>query len=378
MAKAYTPGLKVVPHTRHHVRRQLPISGDVLVKKGDRVAARDVVAETRLPGDVTPINMANQLSCAPDEVKDFVLKKVGDKVTVGEVMARTRGIFGMFKSEYKARIAGTIENISDVTGQVIIRGDSRPVQVMAYLAGEVTEVFPGEGVMIESEVTYIQGIFGIAGEAFGPIRMACATHEQELASDLIHSDMKGAVVIGGARMTAEAITRARDVGAAAIVSGGIDDQDLRNFLGYDIGVAVTGSEDVGLTLIITEGFGEIAMAERTFQLLAEREGHEASVNGSTQIRAGVMRPEIIVPLSEKEQVDIPSTSMQPGALDVGAPVRIIRDPYFGLIGKVSNLPAEPAVLPSGSKARVLEVAFDSGEHVTVPRANVELIEGLTD
>ena len=37
-------------------------------------------------------------------------------------------------------------------------------------------------------------------------------------------------------MTASAIARARDVGAAAIVCGGIDDQDLRDVLGHDIGV----------------------------------------------------------------------------------------------------------------------------------------------
>ena len=60
------------------------------------------------------------------------------------------------------------------------------------------------------------------------------------------------------------------VGAAALVSGGIDDQDLKEILGYDLGVAVTGSEKIGLTLIVTEGFGEIAMAERTFRLLASR------------------------------------------------------------------------------------------------------------
>ena len=38
------------------------------------------------------------------------------------------------------------------------------------------------------------------------------------------------------------------------------------------------------------------MAERTFELLASREGEDAAVNGATQIRAGVMRPEIVVPL----------------------------------------------------------------------------------
>jgi hypothetical protein len=44
-----------------------------------------------------------------------------------------------------------------------------------------------------------------------------------------------------------------------------------------------------------------------------------------------------------------------------------------MIGEVSALPAEPHVLGSGSKARVLEVKFPSGEMAIVPRANVELI-----
>ena len=58
------------------------------------------------------------------------------------------------------------------------------------------------------------------------------------------------------------------------------DQDLRDILGYDLGVAITGTERIGTTLVITEGFGEIAMADRTFQLLKSRVGHEASVSGA--------------------------------------------------------------------------------------------------
>ena len=79
-------------------------------------------------------------------------------------------------------------------------------------------------------------------------------------------------------------------GAAALVSGGIDDEDLKEFLGYDLGVAITGNEQLGLTVIVTEGFGEIAMAQRSFDLLHSHVGDVASVNGATQIRAGVMRP----------------------------------------------------------------------------------------
>ncbi len=375
MAQAYTPGLKVTNRITHRVKRILPIPGDVLVKVGDRVGASDVVAETFMPGDVEPINLANILSMPPNDVAECVLKKVGEKVAIGEPLAQTTGIFGMFKNTYNSKFEGTVETISPVTGQLILRGEPIPVQVKAYVAGEVIEVIPGEGVVIENDVSFIQGIFGIGGETFGPVAIACKSYDQEVTADLITADMKGAVIIGGARVTAEAIRKARDVGAAALVTGGIDDEDLRDFLGYDLGVAITGTEQVGLTLIITEGFGEIAMAQRTFELLGSRKGDEASVNGATQIRAGVMRPEIIIPLAADGKAHEVESKHTSGLLEIGRPVRIIRDPYFGLIGEVSALPAEPAVLESGSKARVLEVKFDSGESVTIPRANVELIEG---
>jgi hypothetical protein len=374
MAKVYTPGLKVTPRITHRARRQLPIPGEVKVKVGERVEARDVVAETFMPGDITPVNVANLLALPPADVPECMIKREGDRVEVGEPLARTKGIFGLMRKEHRSPVAGTIESISAVTGQLIIRGAPLPVQVRAYMRGTVVEIIPNEGCLIEADATYIQGIFGVGGETSGTIRMACHSHEQELTADMITPEMKGCVVVGGARVTDAAIARCRSVGARAIVGGGMDDSDLRDLLGYDLGVAITGSEDIGITLVITEGFGEIAMAERTFQLLRSREGHEASVNGATQIRAGVMRPEVIIPLAEAEKAREKEPRHSEGYLEIGMPVRIIRDPYFGLLGTVSALPPELAVLASGSKARVLEVRLDSGESVSVPRANVELIE----
>ena len=174
-------------------------------------------------------------------------------------------------------------------------------------------------------------------------------------------------------MTLEAIDRARAVGAVAIISGGLDDADLEKFLGYNLGVAITGSEKLGITVIVTEGFGEIAMARRTFALLAKHQGADVAVNGTTQIRAGVIRPEIVIPL-ERESREGATHERTGSLLRIGAPVRVIRDPYFGVLGTVSALPAEPHVLESGSRARVLEVTFESGEGVIIPRANVEIIE----
>ncbi|MFH1850871.1 MAG: glutamate mutase L [Candidatus Neomarinimicrobiota bacterium] len=373
-AHAYSPGLTVSQRTVIQRRRVLPIEGKVLVKKGDRVEAQQVVAETFMPGDVIPVNVANLLSLPPRDVPECMCVMVGDEVNVGDPIAQTKGMFGLFKNTCECKDAGKVETISEITGQVILRGDPFPVQVLAFTPGIVAEVIPNQGVIIESDCTFIQGIFGVGGETFGKIRVVAESIHQPLTADQITPDMRGQVIVGGARMTAEAMRKAVDIGAAGVVSGGIDDQDLKDFLGYDLGVAITGSEHLGVSLIITEGFGDIAMAERTFNLLKSRDGAEASITGATQIRAGVIRPAIVIPADESLPEVRHDQQRASGILEIGYPVRIIRDPYFGQIGILHELPPEPHKLASGTKTRVLKVKFDSGEIVTIPRANVELIE----
>ncbi|MCZ7625512.1 MAG: hypothetical protein M5R38_06460 [Candidatus Methylomirabilis sp.] len=165
---------------------------------------------------------------------------------------------------------------------------------------------------------------------------------------------------------------------AAVVVGGIHDLDLKLLLGgRDLGVAITGTEQVGPTLIITEGFGRIAMAKRTFDLLASKAGRRACCSGATQIRAGVIRPEVIVPLGEEEagggRREAGETGAE-GGLRVGDQIRIIREPYFGRICRVSALPADLRLLATESQVRVLEAELDDGRRIIVPRANVELLE----
>ncbi len=377
MAQAYTPGLTVTSRTLLRRRRVLPIRGEVLVRAGDRTAARDVVARTSLPGPVTPVNVASALSIPAGEVPAAMLRQPGENVKSGELLARSKGIFGWFRRECPSPAAGVVESVSAVTGQVMLRGSAIPVELHAFLSGKVIEVIDGEGIVVEAEGTFVQGIFGIGGEAYGPIRMACRAPDQDLTADLIADEMRGAILVGGRRVTAEALARAVASGISAVVIGGIDDQDLHDFLGYDLETATTGSEKTGLTLIITEGFGEIAMAARTFAVLSSRAGCDGAASGATQIRAGVLRPEIVIPLDVEGTPPEGAHDRAAGnghLLRPGIAVRIIRDPYFGIIGTALALPAEPQVLDSGTKARVLEVRLPTGERVFVPRANVELLE----
>jgi len=375
MAQAYTPGLLVSRGCRWRCRRLLPVTGNVLVAVGDSVKAEEVVARTFLPGDAVPVNLAKRLGVSASELSRWMLRPIGVRVELGETLARSKGFFGFFQAEFPSPLAGTIESISKVTGQVILRGTPIAVQVVAYLAGTIVEVIPDEGVVVEADVALIQGIFGVGGEAFGTLQVVAKSPDEDLTEQVINPEHRGCIVIGGRRITGAAIRKAIEVGAAAVIAGGIDDHDLREILGYDLGVAVTGTEKLGTTIIVTEGFGEIAMARRTFDLLASHAGRAASVNGATQIRAGVMRPEIVIPLSQPLTEAQRDAGRVVGALNVGSPVRIIREPYFGALGTVTRLPHEQVLLASESLARVVEVILTDGQPVMVPRANVELIEG---
>ena len=113
MAHAYTPGLKISAQTIVRSERRLPLMGDVLVEVGNQVSAEDIVAQTDLPGNVQMIHAANLMGTSPSSVGRFMLKKVGDPVEQEEIIAQSNGLFGLFKSEVKSPISGTIENISD-------------------------------------------------------------------------------------------------------------------------------------------------------------------------------------------------------------------------------------------------------------------------
>jgi hypothetical protein len=352
--------------------RRLPIKGEVLVNEGQEVEPQTLVARALLPGPVTTIRLAERLGVEPNELKGVMRKSEGDAVKKSDLLAETKSFFGLFKNNVTSDVDGMIESISEVTGNVIVRHPPRPVNLTAYIKGTVVEVMPEEGAIVETQGALVQGIFGVGGERQGVLATVAASPQEVVNASQITPEHRDKIVVVGALITGDLLKAAQQHGVVGIVGGGILDADLRAMLGYDIGVAITGSENVGLTLIVTEGFGEIPMAQRTFELLSSLEGETASISGATQIRAGVIRPEVIVPCAARAERD--GHKVREQILEIGTPIRLIREPYFGLLGKVAALPPEPHVIESGAEVRVLEAELNDGRKVIVPRANVEMIE----
>lgn len=374
MAHSYTPGLRVTGLTTVRKERRLPIAGSVLVRQGDRVKAGDVVARADLPGNAATVNVVNLLGIAVEDIPAYMIKKEGEAVRQDEVIAETRPFLKFMRSVAQSPIEGTIETISQVTGQVIVRAAPRPVDLLAYIDGTVVEVRPHEGVVVETRGAFIQGILGVGGEVCGELAVVGDGPESVVGPDQLDERHKGKIVVAGAFISSALFKRASDIGVEALIGGGLNDSDLRDLLGRDLGVAITGHEEIKPILIVTEGFGRIPMARATYDLLRARVGRRASASGATQIRAGVLRPEIIVPDAEATDTLAAPLPAEAQGLTIGSRIRIIREPYFGALGVVTNLPAGLEVLESETRVRVAGIRCDDGREVTVPRSNLEALE----
>lgn len=370
MGHAYTPGLRVAAETIVRRERRLPLKGDVCVAAGAEVGPDSVIARCELPGNIQTVNLAAKLGVDPAAVGATLLKPIGATVARDEIIAEAKAMFGLMRNRATSPADGTLDSVSSVTGQLLVRERPIPVEVSAYVSGRVVDVLPGEGAVVESRVALVQGIFGVGGETYGTLAIATRGPGDTLEASHLKPEHRGAVLVGGGHLSHETVLRARDLGVRALVVAGFDDRDLRELLGRDLGVAITGQEDLGITLVLTEGFGHIGMAERTWALLNAHAGRVASVSGATQIRAGVLRPEILVPLEAHAGTAAPEAGG--GSLELGTVVRVIRQPWFGRLGRVVELPSELAALDTEARVRVLVVEFaDDRSRATVPRANVE-------
>jgi len=373
MAHSYTPGLKVLKNTEILKERRLPLKGSVNALVGDDVSPESVIAKTDLPGNVQMVNVANQLNVDASDVEAVMIASEGSQISKNELIAETNGIFGYFKSQVHSPVDGNVESISNITGQVVIREAPIPVEVDAYIKGVVHEVIHNEGVVIKSYGSFVQGIFGIGGESRGSIKMLSETRDSEISAEMINSELQGLIVVGGSFISLEAYKKALKCKVAGVVVGGFNYYDLEEILGYTLGVAITGSEDLITSLIVTEGYGKIQMGQQTFDLLRDNSGRLASINGATQIRAGVIRPEIIIPNNTSREENSARDAKKTSGMIEGSLVRVIRSPNFGAIGAVKELPAELRKVESETMVRVAIIKIDN-KLFEIPRSNLEVVE----
>lgn len=375
----YIPELTtpVTPSSMVQIERRLPYPGEILVRAGSRVEPEDIIARALVPLPPRIINVARMLAIAPRQVERAMRREVGNKVRANEILARTSRIGGR---SCTAAVDGVIAAVDHETGYVTIDPDPIEEQLQANVRGVVMAVQPAESVIIETPAAQVYGVFGIGRERAGVLRLLVTDPNEIVEPEMIDNRSAYAVLICGAGISAAALRRAVQVNVHGIIVGGIEEAELRTFLGWagndvwQIGASgwqiPRAGNDPGLTLLVTEGFGIRPMSQPIFELLSAQDRQEALIEGTTRLRQPLRRPRVVIPLTRSAGVEV---KPPPVELRAGATVRLLDPAHLGQVGQVRTLPATPRRIASGARVHAVEVVQTEGAAIWLPRTAVEVL-----
>jgi len=335
----------------HRVR--LPIASTPSVKVGARVQPADVLAKRRPPTDGVTIQVAGQLRLPAAAAAGSLVARPGAMLQRGEVLARdARG------REVIVPQACLFLGYDPDHGTALLSplGDEEPI--VGHVRGRVTRVAPS-AIDVRVAGAVVLGVAGSGAAVHGKLQVAVAGAGDELRAGAIDSETTGRIVVGGSRASAEALTRARAMGVAGVVLGGVLDKDLRDFEATQLRRREVGGGGGDFSIVLLEGYGKIGMDPGVFGWLQGHDGKLVSLFGD-DARLYVY------------DADEPP-SRRPLAR-AGDRVVGTRRPYAGAGGRLVRILGGLHVVSSGVPTRSGLVRFEDGRTGIVPLANLEATE----
>ena len=263
----------------------LPLGTSERAAEGREVHAGDVVAAGTTYGTPVRLAGARRLGVAPRDLARVMRVPVGGEVERRTVIARTGRRFARAVS---SPIAGRVIHeradgdlyVAPVVGRWLVR---------STLDGTVTRSDDG-CVTVEGPAWALQGVAAYGPDAIGEIALAVGTPDDELQPSRIDVRLRGRILIGGARATAESIARAHACGIAAVVAGAAPAGGLRVVYGDEATAsgAMTGPD--APTVLCLVGFGAAPLPREVFAPLAALGGTRAAVH-TASARLFVFAPE---------------------------------------------------------------------------------------
>ncbi len=327
--------------------------GSVLVRVGQQLSAVDVVAEEHPRGRHLLLDVPSALGISRSKFsKSIITRKVNEKLAEGDIIAEYRKVFNRV---LRAPVASEILMISN--GMVLLELEEEPVQLKAGFTSTVVEVIPDRGVILEASGALIQGIWGNNRINTGLLTPLSGTPSGELAVDRLDISLRGAIGMAGHCCDKTALRAAAELPLQGLILGSMTADLMETALNLEIPV------------ILLEGFGKIPINQVAYKILSTNAKREICLNAAALDRYLGERPEALIPL--------PATADFPPETDVfkyGQTVRILCKPHLSTIGTLEEVIHEPVLLANGLRSRVASVRLENNERVSIPFANLEVLE----
>lgn len=347
------PVTHILPITSIRRERLLPAPGKVIVRKGQRVGATDVVAEANLFPEHLVLDIARGLGIRREQVDEHIQVQAGAQVAAGDVVA---GPVGLTRRVVRSPRNGRVIIVGN--GQILLEAQSQPFVLRAGIPGEVVELVPDRGAVIETTGALIQGVWGNGPADSGLMQVLVKEPEEDLTPDKIDVGYRSSIVLAGYCRDAEVLKTAGDLPLRGLILSSMDP------------ALAPLAMQLSIPIVILEGFGRRPINTAAFKLLSTHERREVVVNAEPWDPYAGTRPEVVIPLPASGDLSEPPETafFTPGKL-----VRIVRAPYAGRIGSLVELRGV-TTFPSGLQARAAEIHLEDGHSVFVPQANLEILE----
>ena len=361
------PGIMINAESRIIVRRTLPTAGEILVQRGQRVEALDVVARAELPRRYRVIDVARRLAQPKVDMRQVMLKAEGDPVKANETIATARGGLPFLQRSARAPAAGYIAAIGP--GWILLEIERTTVEIQAFINGIVTKIIPQREVVIEANGAIIEAACGFGGEAYGRLHRLVGSPFVSLEAESLNASVKQTILVGGRSVDEAVLRQAEAMQVRGIIVGSID-ASLLNL-----------TPPVKVRVVATEGFGNLPMSPYTFGTLTALSGREVSIRGQTPILTSVRgeaeaAPPIILATtsygSDSSAFPQSADDQQGRQVKVGSRVRVTQGKLLGATGHIDSLPSEPQPAESGIVAPGAYVTIDDQVHY-IPWANLEQV-----
>jgi len=344
------PVTHILPVTTIQRERLLPIPGTVIARRGQKVSPTDVIAEANLSPEHILLDVARGLGLPPAKADKHIQRRVGEEVSENDIIAGPASLGRVVRTPRPGKV------VVASGGQVLIEVASRPLELIAGISGVIIELVADRGAVIATTGALIQGVWGNGRIDFGLLNVGIKDPDDLISADQLDVSLRGSVFLGG-------YCRDEAVFAAAA------DLPLRGLILPSMEASlIPAAMKMRYPILLTEGFGRIAMNSAAFKLLTTNEQREATVSAEFMERMKGIRPEIIIPLPASGDLPVETETFTNGQQ-----VRILRAPHRGQIGTLTNIYPGLTSLPNGVRTHAGDVHLESGETILLPLANLEVL-----
>lgn len=366
------------------IHRRLKGKGLLNISEGQEVIPSDIIGTSLISKGFRIIKLAQQLLVAPAEVEKYLKRPLGQRIYQGELLAqRSGGLFGG-KKIVTAPTDGVLDFLNPKTGELRMTFLPKKEDLPAAVYGIVDNVDKSSGqVIIKTQVSLIYGIFG-SGKIRDGILQIIGKRDELVGKSFISQKLDGQIIVGGSLVLRDAISASISAGVAGIITGGLNAKDYQAMAGGRLIFPKKLDTDMGISIVVCEGFGSVPIGEDIYEILKKFEGKFVSIDGNANV--------IYLPIFESNSIDkVKKTHLPPiqdpgmtsysfnkvdeqiVQLKIGYKVRVIGNSYIGEQGQIVALDKTETVMPSGVKTHLATIETRRRK-IQVPVANLEVID----